>query len=80
MPRTQSESVPASMQQTSATITGLTDAFCREHLNDEYATLSRQLAAALARKRPSPLAGGKPNIRYHRSRGCQSQAVRFPAA
>ena len=59
MPRTQSESVPASMQQTSATITGLTDAFCREHLNDEYATLSRQLAAALARKRPSPLARGK---------------------
>ena len=63
MPRTQSESVPASMQQTSATITSLTDAFCREHLNDEYAALSRQLAVALARKRPSPLAGGKPNIR-----------------
>ena len=62
MPRSQSESVPASMQQTYATITGLTDAFCREHLNGEYAALSRQLAAALARKRPSPLVRGKPDI------------------
>ncbi len=51
MLRTQSESVPASMRQTYATITGLIDAFCREHLNDEYAALSRQLTAALARKR-----------------------------
>ena len=62
MSQSHSESVPASMQQTYATITGLTDTFCREHLNDEYAALSRQLAAALARKRPSPLARGKPDI------------------
>ena len=27
-------------------IVGLTDAFCREHLNDEYAALCRKLAAS----------------------------------
>jgi hypothetical protein len=37
----------------------LTDAFCGEHLNGEYADLCRKLAAALARKRPSPLLRGK---------------------
>ena len=31
-----------------------------EHLNDEYAELSRKMAAKLARKRPSPLTKGKP--------------------
>jgi hypothetical protein len=43
-----------------ATITGLIDQFCREHLNDEYAVLCRKLAEKLARKRPSPLLHGKP--------------------
>jgi hypothetical protein len=42
-------------------IVGMTDQFCREHLNDEYAVLCRRLAEKLARKRPSPLASGKPN-------------------
>jgi hypothetical protein len=42
-------------------IAGLVDAFCREHLNEEYAVLCRRLADKLARKRPSPLLGGKPN-------------------
>lgn len=41
-------------------IVGLTDRFCRDHLNEEYAALCRRLAEKLARKRPSPLAGGKP--------------------
>ncbi len=41
-------------------IVGLTDAFCREHLDEEYATLARKLAGVLARKRPSPLTSGKP--------------------
>ena len=36
----------------------LTDEFCAEYLNDEYAQLSRELAAALSRKRPSPLLRG----------------------
>src|SRR5436309_53945 len=40
---------------------GLTDRFCREHLNEEYAALCRQLAEKLARKRPSPLLHGSPN-------------------
>jgi hypothetical protein len=57
-----SETVPAAMQLTYAAIVALTDSFCRQHLNDEYATLCRELAAALARKRPSPLARGKPDI------------------
>jgi hypothetical protein len=43
-----------------ATITGLIDQFCREHLNDEYAVLCRKLAEKLARKRPSPLLHGQP--------------------
>lgn len=42
-------------------VTGLTDQFCRDCLNDEYAELCRQLAQKLARKRPSPLLSGKPN-------------------
>ena len=38
----------------------MTDAFCREHLNEEYEVLCRKLAGELARKRPSPLLSGKP--------------------
>jgi Domain of unknown function (DUF6398)/Protein of unknown function (DUF4058) len=34
---------------------------CKEHLNDEYAALSRKLAEKLARKRPSPILSGGPN-------------------
>ncbi len=41
-------------------IAGLVDAFCREHLNEEYAELCRRLTEKLARKRPSPLVSGKP--------------------
>lgn len=62
MPRkSTSESVPAALQGTFDAITALTDAFCAEHLNDEYAQLCRQLTATLARKRPSPLLAGKVN-------------------
>jgi hypothetical protein len=43
-------------------IVGLTDQFCREHLNEEYAGLCRKLAEKLARKRPSPLTRGKPQV------------------
>jgi len=42
-------------------IAGLVDAFCKEHLNEEYANLCRRLTEKLARKRPSPLVSGKPN-------------------
>lgn len=37
----------------------MTDDFCREYLNEEYALLSRKLAEKLARKRPSPLLRGR---------------------
>lgn len=53
--------VPAKMQAKFDEIAALTDAFCQEHLNDEYASLSRRMTAALARKRPSPLSSGRAN-------------------
>ena len=55
------EKVPKIMQARFEEITSLTDAVCRKHLNNEYAEMSREMAAALARKRPSPLAGGRAN-------------------
>jgi hypothetical protein len=57
-----SEAVPASMRPIYENIVALTNAFCQEYLNEEYALLSRQLAAALARKRPSPLVRGATEI------------------
>lgn len=42
-----------------AAIVEMTDAFCGNHLNDEYAGLCRDMAATLARKRPSPLLRGR---------------------
>ncbi len=42
------------------TVIQMTDAFCREFLNEEYAELCCKLATALARKRPSPLLQGRP--------------------
>lgn len=53
------ESVPKPMQAVFEAVVGLTDAFCAKHLNAEYAELCRKLAAALCRKRPSPLERGK---------------------
>ena len=52
--------VPKTMQPLFDTVSGLIDQFCRTHLNEEYSLVSRGLAAALCRKRPSPLAKGKP--------------------
>jgi Domain of unknown function (DUF6398) len=40
-------------------IIGLVEAFCRGHLNEEYAGLCRRLTEKLARKRPSPLVSGR---------------------
>jgi hypothetical protein len=48
------------MQATYDRLVGLSDAFCRDHLNDEYRDLARAMTAALCRKRPSPLASGQP--------------------
>jgi hypothetical protein len=55
-----SASVPKAMQAICDAVVALTDAFCAEHLNAEYGELSRAMAAALARKRPSPLSSGQP--------------------
>jgi hypothetical protein len=54
--------VPATSRPAYDAVVALTDAFCREHLNDEYEALCRKLATALARKRPSPLTRGKPEV------------------
>src|SRR2546422_121662 len=59
-PITKSERVPKPMQATFDAIVALSDAFCRAHLDEEYAQLARQATAALCRKRPSPLATGNP--------------------
>jgi hypothetical protein len=59
MPSPSTESVPQKMRPVYDEIIGLTDAFCRTHLNDEYAGVCRALAAKLSRKRPSPLEGGR---------------------
>ena len=58
-PKSNSLSVPDAMQTRYQEIVTWTDALCLEKLNAEYATLCRELAAGLARKRPSPLVGGQ---------------------
>jgi hypothetical protein len=50
--------VPAAMRDVYDKIIQATNQFCGEHLNEEYASLARQMAGALARKRPSPLPSG----------------------
>ena len=55
-----SNSVPKSMQPTYGAITALTDAFCRDHLDEDYRDLAQRMTAALCRKRPSPLTSGQP--------------------
>ncbi|OIP37766.1 hypothetical protein AUJ95_07710 [Candidatus Desantisbacteria bacterium CG2_30_40_21] len=50
-----SEKVPKQMQSVFDDIVALTDKFCKENLNEEYAQLAYKVTAALCRKRPSPL-------------------------
>lgn len=57
--RTNSLKVPESMQRLYTEITSISDAFCKDHLNEEYAEMARRMAATLARKRPSPLVNGQ---------------------
>jgi len=57
--RSTSEQVPKDMQAWFDEITELTNTFSQAYLNDEYASLCRQLTATLCRKRPSPLSQGK---------------------
>ena len=56
----QQERIPAAARPAYDAIAALTDTLAEKHLDDEYAALFRKMAAALARKRPSPLLSGKP--------------------
>lgn len=53
-----SEKVPKDMQSIFEHIVELTDKFCKDYLNGEYAQLARKATAALCRKRLSPLRQG----------------------
>jgi Domain of unknown function (DUF6398) len=55
----QTTAVPRAMLERYRELTALTDAFCRERLNEGYAELSRKAVAALCRKRPSPVTLGQ---------------------
>jgi hypothetical protein len=57
--RSRSTPIPKVMQPTYDAVVTQTDAFCRDHLNDEYRDLARAMTAALCRKRPSPLVSGQ---------------------
>ena len=57
--RSTSQQVPKDMQARVDDITQWTDGFSQAYLNDEYASLCRQLTATLCRKRLSPLSQGK---------------------
>ena len=58
----QPNAVPSDVLPKYEAITALTDAFCKRHLNEEYATMCRRLAVALARKRPTLLARGRKEV------------------
>ena len=60
MTMTKSTKVPKGWEELYAALTGLTDRFCEEYLDHEYADLARHAIAALCRKRPSPLTSGNP--------------------
>ncbi len=62
MAKSAEENVPHSMRPIYDEITQLTDAFCRDHLDEEIAMLCHKVAGALARKRPSPLERGKRQV------------------
>ena len=57
-----STAVPSDIRPKYEAITALTDAFCEQHLNEEYAEMCRRLTVALARKRSSPLARGRAEV------------------
>lgn len=57
-----STTVPVDVRPKYEAITALTDAFCEQHLNEEYAEMCRRLTVALARKRPTPLVRGQERV------------------
>lgn len=56
------KSIPVANRPAYEAVVALTDAVCREALNEEWAGACRQLAAGLARKRPSPLLRGQTQV------------------
>lgn len=60
MASTKSTKVPKAWEAVYTRMTAMTDQFCQEYLNVEYAELARFAIAALCRKRPCLLASGKP--------------------
>jgi len=54
--------VPSTVREIFDDVAARTDAFCRRHLDEEYAHLCTALTAKLARKRPSPLTRGERDI------------------
>jgi uncharacterized protein DUF6398 len=54
--------IPPALRERAQAIVDVTDAACREHLDEEYARLARRLVARLARKRPSSIARGDARI------------------
>ena len=62
VPRHDDRTVPVASRERVAAVTLITDRVCEEHLDDEYAELCRTLTIRLARKRPSPLERGEPQI------------------
>ncbi|MCT0227254.1 MAG: hypothetical protein ACI9IO_001486 [Cyanobium sp.] len=58
-PPPRSLKVPAALQAKVTSLLASIDGFCASHLNDEYRQLIHTAVAALARKRPSPLLGGR---------------------
>src|ERR1700730_16385998 len=51
--------VPRGLRPVVDQIVGITDSVCLAILDEEYADLARRAVAKLARKRPSPLLGGR---------------------
>lgn len=51
--------IPKGLRPVADEIVAITDAVCSAVLDEEYADLARQAVAKLARKRPSPLSGGR---------------------
>ena len=62
MAAVKADKIPKTMEGIYATLTEMTDRFCAEHLNQEYADLARAAIAALCRKRPSPLDSGSARV------------------
>lgn len=62
MPKGKGEPVPLKMRAVYDEIIALTDSICRDRLDEEYAEFARRMAAALARKRPLPLEGGRRDV------------------